>query len=680
AGAPDGGDDAPPAAKTDAEQVEGPSPDDPSPDDPPPEDPEVMVVTGRSEAAAVRASAAPVTVVDLAWAKLQTADLGEVLARTEGVGVRRSGGLGSNTRLSLNGFTGDQVRILIDGVPLEASGFALGTGSIPLDFLDRVEIYQGVVPIRFGTDALGGVVNLVTTRDLQGTGASASVETGAFDTLRVNVGGHHAFGWQGVYARAFAAVDRSDNDYPVSVRVADATGRTRAAEVHRFHDGYEAAAGGVEVGVTEQPWAAHWMVRAFVSRRAKAIQSNLTMQIPYGDVESGSAAFGVMMHYDNHFFGRRLLIRSDTGFGDHENTFEDEGRVIYDWFGQPVGTRSGPGEIQNPGSDRTVRTLTLYERFDAVGVLAQGHRVELAVAPTYTTREGEERNTPHDTLDPLSIERGMTRLNGGVAYHLDVFGRVENTAFAKLYFYSAHTPATTGSGSFTRGSLAGGGYVERTFSHSSAGYGDMLRVRLIDGLHLKASYEHATRLPRPEELFGDNVFIIPNDDLQPETSDNVNVGAQYDSGRTVAGRFQSEVTGFWRVAEGLIAVLGATDYELRYQNLVDATAKGVQGSVGWTAPGRWLTLGGNGTWMDFRNKSKSGYFGAFYDVRMPNTPYLFANGQARLTGHGLFAEGDALSLDWHTRYVHAFYRAWENIGIKSTKQTIPEQLTHSVAL
>ena len=98
------------------------------------------------------------TVVDLGRARAGTADLGEVLARTEGVGVRRSGGLGSRTRLSLNGFTDDQVRILLDGVPLDMSGFGLGVSSIPLDFLDRVEIYQGVVPIELEVQAAAQAV------------------------------------------------------------------------------------------------------------------------------------------------------------------------------------------------------------------------------------------------------------------------------------------------------------------------------------------------------------------------------------------------------------------------------------------------------------------------------------------------------------------------------------------
>ena len=64
-------------------------------------------------------SAKAVVVVETKVAKQQSADLGAVLSQIQGVNVQRGGGLGSNTRFSLNGLTDDQIRYYIDGVPLE---------------------------------------------------------------------------------------------------------------------------------------------------------------------------------------------------------------------------------------------------------------------------------------------------------------------------------------------------------------------------------------------------------------------------------------------------------------------------------------------------------------------------------------------------------------------------------
>lgn len=155
---------------------------------------------GTSAAQDLRRSSAAITVVETAEARKGTADLGDVLARSEGVGIQRSGGLGGNTRLSLNGFSDNQVRIFVDGVPINMSGFGLGTGSIPIEFLDRVEIYQGVVPIEFGADALGGAVNLVTRQQPRGTGGSVSLQAGSFGTYRLTGGVRHAFGDTGLEA------------------------------------------------------------------------------------------------------------------------------------------------------------------------------------------------------------------------------------------------------------------------------------------------------------------------------------------------------------------------------------------------------------------------------------------------------------------------------------------------
>src|SRR5690606_12838558 len=73
-----------------------------------------VTVQGPSERERLRRSAQAVQVIDTEEAKREAADLGEVLARSKGGGVQRSGGLGSGERLSLGGLSGDQVRFFLD--------------------------------------------------------------------------------------------------------------------------------------------------------------------------------------------------------------------------------------------------------------------------------------------------------------------------------------------------------------------------------------------------------------------------------------------------------------------------------------------------------------------------------------------------------------------------------------
>jgi outer membrane receptor for Fe3+-dicitrate len=81
-----------------------------------------VTVRSRSRAELLRRSALAVTVVELDETRRGAADLGEALARVEGVAVRRSGGLGSDQRFSLAGLEGEQVRFSLDGVPLDLAG------------------------------------------------------------------------------------------------------------------------------------------------------------------------------------------------------------------------------------------------------------------------------------------------------------------------------------------------------------------------------------------------------------------------------------------------------------------------------------------------------------------------------------------------------------------------------
>ena len=99
-----------------------------------------VVVRVTSAAARLRESADAVKVVETEQARKESADLGEVLARTPGVGVQRAGGLGSGSRFSLNGLTDEQIRFFLDGVPLEYAGYPFGIANLPVNAIERVEI------------------------------------------------------------------------------------------------------------------------------------------------------------------------------------------------------------------------------------------------------------------------------------------------------------------------------------------------------------------------------------------------------------------------------------------------------------------------------------------------------------------------------------------------------------
>ncbi|HET8880753.1 MAG TPA: TonB-dependent receptor plug domain-containing protein [Solimonas sp.] len=105
-------------------------------------------------------------VIRVPVAPLGAASLADLLATLPGVQVRTSGGLGSYSEASLRGSSGRQVRILLDGLPLDTGGGDATSLSLvsPL-LLDSVDVYEGRVPVTLGS-GLAGTINLRTRRTL----------------------------------------------------------------------------------------------------------------------------------------------------------------------------------------------------------------------------------------------------------------------------------------------------------------------------------------------------------------------------------------------------------------------------------------------------------------------------------------------------------------------------------
>jgi TonB family protein len=152
-----------------------------------------------------------------------------------------------------------------------------------------------------------------------------------------------------------------------------------------------------------------------------------------------------------------------------------------------------------------------------------------------------------------------------------------------------------------------GAFVPQERETHRFGIGDALRYTFAPWIYAKASYEWATRLPRPDEIFGNAFPIQPNLGLKPEISHNLNLGVTVDA-RTRTGRWRGDVNGFMRDADQLIVLVG-NDKTALYQNVYSARSLGAELAAGWTSPGDYLALDGNVTYVDFRNTSDTGPLG-----------------------------------------------------------------------
>ncbi|MBK8234527.1 MAG: TonB-dependent receptor [Deltaproteobacteria bacterium] len=625
-------------------------------------------VVVRSPADEMMGSAEAVEVVDLAAAQRQTADLGQVLSRRRGVMLRRAGGLGSSSDFALGGLGGAQVPFFVDGVPIEFSGFALDPANIPVGLVDRVEIYRGVVPIRFGADALGGAVNLARDLRIYGTRSSVSYQGGSFDTHRLLAQSSTLLEGPGLYAAAFGFLDHSRNDYRIDVEVGQPDGSLVATTLQRRHDRYLAGGGGITLGVVDRRWADRLLVTGFVSALDKELPHNVVMTVPYGGASWGEIRPGANLRYEKQL-PRDLAVSVTAAFAQRRIRFTDTDHCVYDWYGRCVLEKTTAGELTAIGTDQRIIQNGAYGNL-GLSWSPGRHALRLVIAPAGFGRQGSNALANADARDPLTARRQLFNLVTGLEYQVDVLReRLQSVSFVKDYVQAAIADRVVpGADDYP---------TMRRVDHE-LGAGQALRWRFTDWAQVKASYEWATRLPSVDELFGDGVLVEPNLELRPERSHNFNLGASVNR-TTRAGRWWSDVLTSARLVRDAIAPI-PEDNRISSQNVNDARALAVDAALGWTSPGRWVTIDGNVTFVDYRNASADGPFGPYDGDRMPARPWLSANAHGQLLLTEFVATGDSLALDWTTRYVHGFFRGWESAGTTAFKQRVPPQVLHGVGV
>lgn len=632
------------------------------------DDDDEVSIRGNSRATGVQRSAAAVSVVDLTEAKQESSDLADVVARKTAVTVQRAGGLGSRAAFSLGGLGGERLRFFLDGVPLELMGYVGGIQNVPVNLVDRVEVYQGVVPIRLGADALGGAVALVSDENLRRSRLSASYEMGSFGVHRLTTSARGYHEPTGLVVQSSVFHDTAKNDYDVDASAFDAQGRTRAITVPRFHDGYRAGGVHLGVGVVDKPWADRLLVSAFVAKFDNELQNGATMGRPFGEVTFDRRTSGANVKYAIERDGTRFDVTA--GHARLESSFQDISNCLYDWYGRCTARTPSSirGEITGQASQIELWTDTGFLRAELTQRLAEHHKLRFAAAPTYAVRNGKNllRGPGFDALaQPRRLFTGVAGIELESRFLDD---RLENIAFLKGYGLVTRSEAL----------LATGAWQDQSRDIFRGGGGDSLRYAFAKDLYAKASYEYALRQPSIDELFGDGQLTLDNLALRPETSHNANLGAYVEDRKTRIGSLRGSVLGFARWTDDMIATLSEGGDFFRNVNVWQARALGVEAAVGWTVPDSdWLSLDGRVVYQDLRNEASEGPFEDQKGDRIPSIPYLTSSAMARVRHHGLVVRRDTVELGWNLRYVHSFYRGWESLATAASRLTIPTQVSQN---
>ena len=643
-----------------------------------------IVVLGKSEATKLRESAQSVTVVQTETVKLQSADLGEIMAKTEGISVQRAGGLGSNTRFALNGLSGDKVRFFYNGIPLNFTPYAFGIANVPVNAIKQVEVHKGVVPIQFSADALGGAVNLVSPTVYNDWSGAVSYQVGSFNTHRATANVAYASDNSGWFASAGGFYDYTDNNYKIDVATDDERGQLRQQTVKRFHDGYKAIGTDIKIGIRNKNWANELSLEGYYGNYHNEVQNSQSPGLidlpglgidkavagnPFGEVLFTSFSLGANLHYNVNLV-EKWEIDLKAGYNYNERESFDVSHNLYNWFGEVVRVNNEAGEFGE--DDHLITKSTNYFARQQLGYsISDKHNVKLTVAPTYTYRTGDDLLIDGE-YDPALDDRYLFDLVTGLEYSGELLKeRLQTIVFAKNYQQRVRIESVDPS-------LEGLQVVERSVSNYGAGTG--FRYAWTPRFSTKLSYEYAYRLPRQNEIFGDGQLRGKNLELLPENSHNVNLQWIVTSKALVTTAWQIQGNFFLRKVNDLIFLVTDAEGFGVYDNVWSANSQGIELGLNIKDVVRGLSLNANSTYQSYFNTSDQGPFASFKGDRIPNTPYFFVNGGAKYQLKNVIQKNAELSVFWNSRYVNPFFIGWESAGLPQYKAQTPKQFTHATGV
>lgn len=625
----------------------------------------------------VRASAFNAASVSTKGLKGTASSIGDALGKAPGMKLREAGGAGSDLSISMDGFNGKHVKVFIDGVPQEGEGAAMALNNIPADYAERIEVYRGVVPVQFGADAIGGVVNIVTAKRRKSMFASGNYTLGSFNTHKGNLNFGQNFE-SGLRYEINAFGNWSDNNYRIQTSVEDfntgAINRRKKESVTRFNDAFGSVALQAKVGVTNKPWADRLFFGIRGSQTYKEIQNGVRQEIVYGEKHRHSRAFSPWMEYAKRdFFTEGLQFDANLRYRYSGVENVDTASRKYNWHGESA-PHNSPGEQSylhaKAINHNTIGNLTFTYRF------ADAHT--LTLNNLFNSFERTNRNllTPVASYDEFN--KSTLKDIAGLSYRYAPNSLISFTAFGKGYFQHLSGPVAT--------TATASDYRLESRSTSSIGYGAAGSYSFPIGFLLKASYEKALRLPSIEELFGNEDLELGEFSLRPESSHNINLGVGYNL-NSDNNSISADLGLIYRdtrdyIQRNLLALSGGKS-AASYTNYGRVLTRGISLSARYNYA-RILSIGGNFSHMNILDNMATvqgtSASNPSYRERIPNVPWMFADFDANLYWHGLGGKKNTMTLTYDNRYTHSFSYYASNIGSNPADYMVPNQFSHNLTL
>ena len=624
-----------------------------------------VVIVRKTRAQVLRESPEAVSVIDAKELQGRSISLETVLNKTIGLKVGQTGGLGSSSRIIVHGLEGNRIQILWDGIPMSNSDGAFSLDEIPIDIIERIEVYKSIIPARFGCDGLGGAVNIVT-KEFSTDYLDASYEFGSYQTHKGSVFSRKNFPKSGILLGAGGYYTSAKNDY--SFRVPERENLL----VRRDHDRFRSYMLKGKIAFTKL-WLDEISTEFGYYNRFNEIQGILK-NIQHAENQSGMFMLENKL-IKSGILNDRLNLESHLSLSHMTNNFVDIAQVNYDFEGNIYPSPNGMGETGEVPHNSNDKSLEINERINFDYKLSANESLNLNTLINYAQRQpNDEIASQHAGFVIGGFPSKKTSVISGLTWDTKLFDRKLTNMFSAKYFH-LHSEIED---------LTSYEMIEapkkKNNTTSQIGWIEAMKYEAFRGFHLKASYQRAIRLPNSQELFGDGIITFPAAGLKPEKSHNFNLGFLIDKNDILGlSRLQFEVNGFYMQVSDMIKLM-KQHMAAGYVNAEKVHIKGIETELKLDITPTVYAYG-NLTYQDLRdvlnylpgtqapNPTKG--------LRLPNIPYLFANFGAEYHRDQLFKNWHIKAF-WDGKFTDEFFYFWELTELQ--KRRIPRSFVNDIGL
>jgi len=625
-----------------------------------------IIIAEKSESTVLNENPIQISSIDVLKLQNESADVVAVLDRTAGVRVRQSGGLGSNTTIQLNGLSGLAVRRYIDGMPLELFGGSIQLNNIPVNAIERVDVYKGVMPIDIGTDALAGGVNIVS-RQVDYDFLDVAYQVGSFNTHIGTLNASKKIG-ENLVVSLNSFYNYSDNNYIIRARQRTPDFKEEEVEAERFHSAHQSSMVKGTLGIVNVKWADRLSYSISYNQRFDEIQHGIRIgNKAVGEADLERNALVHSFNYEKSLFNEKLKLGYSGVFATAKEFVDDSTTNVYNWFGEVVATNRQGMEVLGLPSQREGETTSQAHRLNIAYEIIPSHTIKLS---SFLSDEDVVGNDPIAPLingvDPNTIPSFLTRSISGISYESKWFdSKLESIIFGKYYYYNQSTADIR---SFGREQV-----LEFTSDGRETGYGAGLKYSILDDLFFRISFEQALRIPTKNEVFGDFLTIEPNFFLKPEESRNLNLGGFFKHTFNTHRYFSIDANWFLRDQSNLIRLEpGRNENDpAQFVNEAEAEATGIELSLKG-APVRNLELSFNLTLQEVLKggePDENNTNGVGNPI--PNIPSTFLNVASRYKFNSPLSERDEIIAFGYFTFVDEFDLIFQNT--RNIENIIPTQ-------